>query len=432
MVFAETFVMTVIAPETVAPDAGDVMETVGGAVTVFLTVIETAALVTVCAAALLATAVIEWVAFESAAVFSERLKGALVTAAPELLPSTLNCTLTVFAETFAATVIAPETVAPEAGDVIETVGRAVTVFLTVIETAVLVAVCAAALLATALIEWVALESAAVFSERLKGAAVTAAPELLPSTLNCTLVVFAETFVATLIVPATVAPGAGDVMETVGGAVTAFLTVIETAALVTVWPSALLATAAIEWVALDSVAVFSERLKGADATAAPELLPSTWNCTLMVFADTFVATVIAPETVAPEAGDVIETVGGAVTAFLTVIETAALVAVCPSALLATAVNEWVALERVAVLRERLNGAAVTAAPELLPSTLNCTLVVFEETLVATLRAPVTVAPVAGEVMDTVGAAEGDDGEALLLFALVRPVHPVTNSVRITGR
>ena len=314
----------------------------------------------------------------------------------------------------------------------ETVGRAVTVFLTVIETAALVAVCAAALLATAVIEWVALESAAVFSERLKGALVTAAPELLPSTLNCTLVVFAETFVVTLVVPETVAPEAGDVMETVGGAVMAFLTEMETAALVAVWPSALLATAVIEWVALDSVAVFSARLKGAAVTAAPELLPSTLNCTLMVFAETFVRTVIAPETLAPEAGEVMETVGGAVTAFLTVTETAALVAVCPSALLATAVNEWVALERAAVLRERLNGAAVTAAPELLPSTLNCTLVVFEETLVATLTAPETVAPVAGEVMDTVGAAEVDDGDELLLFALVRPVHPVTNSVRITGR
>ena len=67
--------MTVIVPETVAPEAGDVIETVGGAVTVFLTVIETAALVAVCPAALLATAVIEWLPLESVVVFSERLKG---------------------------------------------------------------------------------------------------------------------------------------------------------------------------------------------------------------------------------------------------------------------------------------------------------------------------------------------------------------------
>ena len=152
----------------------------------FLTVIDTAALVADCAAALLATAVSEWVPLESVAVFSERLKGALVTAAPELLPSTLNCTLVVFAETLVATLMAPETVAPEAGDVMDTVGGVVVVFLTVIDTAALVAVCAAALLATAVSEWVPLESVAVFSERLKGALVTAAPELLPSTLNCTL------------------------------------------------------------------------------------------------------------------------------------------------------------------------------------------------------------------------------------------------------
>jgi hypothetical protein len=285
------------------------------------------------------------------------------------------------------------------------------------------------------IEWVALERAAVFSERLNGAAVTGAPELLPSTLNCTLVVFAETFVATLIAPETVAPGAGDVIETVGGAVAAFLTVMETAALVAVWPSALLATALIEWVALESVAVFSERLKGAAITAVPELFPSTWNCTLMVFAETFVVTLTMPETFAPEAGEAMETVGGAVTVFFTVNETAALVAVWPSALLATAVSEWVVLDSVAVFSERLKGAAVTAAPELLPSILNCTLVVFADTFVVTLMAPVTVAPEVGEMMDTVGGAEGggvDEFDEFLLFALVRPVHPVTNSVRITKR
>src|ERR1700722_10587767 len=262
---------TVTGPEAVNPPVPPVPP--------LLTMIETAALVAVCAAALLATAVIEWVALESAAVFSERLKGAAVTAAPELLPSTLNCTLTVFAETFVATVMAPETVAPDAGDVRETVGGAATVFLTVIETAALMAVCAAWYLATAVIEWVALESAAVFSERLKGALVTAAPELLPSTLNCTLTVFAETFVATVMAPETVAPDAGDVMETVGGAATAFLTVIETAALVAVCAAALLATAVIEWVALESAAVFSERLKGALVTAALKMLPSLFNITL---------------------------------------------------------------------------------------------------------------------------------------------------------
>ena len=39
--------MTVTVPETVAPEAGEVIEMVGGAVTVFFTVIETAVLVAV-------------------------------------------------------------------------------------------------------------------------------------------------------------------------------------------------------------------------------------------------------------------------------------------------------------------------------------------------------------------------------------------------
>ena len=55
-------------------------------------------------------------------MFNEKLNGALVTAAPTLLPSTLNCTLVVFADTFVVIVIVPETVAPETGEVTETVG----------------------------------------------------------------------------------------------------------------------------------------------------------------------------------------------------------------------------------------------------------------------------------------------------------------------
>ena len=79
-----------------------------------------------------------------------------------------------------------------------------------------------------------------------------------------------------------------------------------------------------------------------------MLPSTLNCTLVVFADTVVVTVTVPETVAPEAGAVMEIVGD--TALFMVIETAALVVVCPAALLATAVIERLALLRVVVLSE----------------------------------------------------------------------------------
>jgi hypothetical protein len=61
-----------------------------------------------------------------------------------------------------------------------------------------------------------LESAIVFKDKLNGALVRAAPELLPSTLNCTLVVLEETLVVTLIVPETVAPDPGEEIEIVGG------------------------------------------------------------------------------------------------------------------------------------------------------------------------------------------------------------------------
>ena len=83
-------------------------------------------------------------------------------------------------------------------------------------------------------------------------------------------------------------------------------------------------------------MFNGKLNGALIAAAPTLLPSTLNCTLVVFAETFVVIVMVPETVAPEVGEVIEMVGG--TALLTLMETAALVVVCPLALLAVAVSE----------------------------------------------------------------------------------------------
>ena len=56
----------------------------------------------------------------------------------------------------------------------------------------------------------------------------------------------------------------------------------------------------------------------------------------------------------------------------------------------------------VFNEKLYGALVTAAPTLVPSTLNCTPVVFVDALVVIVMVPVTVAPVAGEVIEIVGA------------------------------
>jgi hypothetical protein len=204
------------------------------------------------------------------------------------------------------------------------------------------------------------------------------------------------------VPETVAPEAGELMETTGRILSALLTVTETAALVPVCPAELLATAESEWLAFVSDVVLRERLKGALVTAAPELLPSILNCTLVVLEETLVVTVVVPETVAPESGEVIEIVG--VVELLTVTTTVVLVVFCPAMLLATAESEWLPFVSVAVLREKLKGAWVTGAPELLPSNLNCTLVVLEETLVVTVVIPETVAPESGEVIEIVGAVE----------------------------
>ena len=66
------------------------------------------------------------------------------------------------------------------------------------------------------------------SEKSSGALVTATPVLFPSTLNCTLVVLGEALVVIGIVPETVAPGAGEVIEMVGAPV--LVTLIETAVL----------------------------------------------------------------------------------------------------------------------------------------------------------------------------------------------------------
>ena len=296
------------------------------------------------------------------------------------------------------TATVPEIVAPDAGEVIAIVGA--DVLLTVTVTAALVVDCPAALEATAKSECVPFERPAVFRDRLNGAAVTAAPEFAPSTLNCTLVVLVETAVAIAAVPEIVAPEAGEVMEMVGAEV--LFTVTATAALVAVCPAALEATAESECVPFESAVVFSERLNGAAASTAPELVPSILNCTFVVLAETLVRIVVVPETVAPEPGDVIEIEGAEV--LLTMTETLALVADCPAAFVATAESECVPLVGLAVFRDRLNGAAVVAGPEFAPSTLNCTLFVLEETLVKMATVPEIVSPPVGEVMETDGAEE----------------------------
>ena len=56
-------------------------------------------------------------------------------------------------------------------------------------------------------------------------------------------------------------------------------------------------------------MFRERLNGVLVTAAPVLLSSTRNCTPVLLGETLVEIVMAPETVAPEAGEMKDAVGG---------------------------------------------------------------------------------------------------------------------------
>jgi len=64
------------------------------------------------------------------------------------------------------------------------------------------------------------------------------------------------------------------------------------------------------------------------------------------------TVTVPLTVALFAGEVIETVGGVVSALFTVTFTLALVAVFPAASFASAVSVWLAFETDVVFQEKL--------------------------------------------------------------------------------
>ena len=87
------------------------------------------------------------------------------------------------------------------------------------------------------------------------------------------------------------------------------------------------------------------------TRLPTFALSSWNCTLATPIDdeAFAVTDTVPETVAPDAGAVIETVGGA-TALLTVMLTAALVVELPAVSLAIARRVCDPLAAVVVFHE----------------------------------------------------------------------------------
>jgi hypothetical protein len=103
--------------------------------------------------------------------------------------------------------------------------------------------------------------------------------------------------------------------TVGGVVSGVVlfTVTVTLALVAELCEVSVAIARSVCVPLVAVAEFQESAYGAVVSKAPRFAPSNWNCTLATatLSDALAATLIVPETLAPLAGAVMETVGGVV-------------------------------------------------------------------------------------------------------------------------
>ncbi len=119
---------------------------------------------------------------------------------------------------------------------------------------------------------------AVFQGIEYGAVVSSAPTLTPSILNCTPATptLSEALAVKLVVPKTVAPGAGDVMLTVGGVVSAgdpLDTVTVTGSEVVRLPAASRATAVMACEPSLVVVVSKEIAYGAVLSSAPPLTPS---------------------------------------------------------------------------------------------------------------------------------------------------------------
>src|SRR5437016_5226946 len=123
----------------------------------------------------------------------------------------------------------------------------------------------------------------------------------------------DALAVTVMVPETVEPDEGDVMLTVGGAVSGggpLDTVTVTGSEVHRTPSRSRPTALRVWEPLPVVVVFQETPYGFEVSSAPKLLPSSLNWTPTTVSaptiDTLALTVMEPETVDPDAGDVMLT------------------------------------------------------------------------------------------------------------------------------
>src|SRR5687768_802335 len=206
-----------------------------------------------------------------------------------------------------------------------------------------------------------------------------------------------------------------------GAVVSLATVTVIGAEVVRWPAASRATAVKVCEPLVVPVVFHGALNGALVTSVPGL-PSRKNCTPVtaVSSSALALTVIVPETVSPEAGELMLTVGG-VLSLATVTVTGADVVRLPAASRATAVRVCEPLVVVLVFHGAEYGAVVTSVPAL-PSRKNCTptTAVSSAALTVTVIVPEMVSPETGEVMLTVGAAAS---KRTLLSVLVEAVLPL---------
>jgi hypothetical protein len=137
---------------------------------------------------------------------------------------------------------------------------------------------------------------------------------------------------------------------VGAGVVPLATVNVTAAEVRVFPAASRATAVRLWLPLASAVVFSGSWNGAAVTSAPTWVPSTRNLTptTPTLSLAWTDRVVVPDTVAPAAGAVADTVGGVVSA--TVKLTAAEVVALPAASRAVAVTVWLPTVRPSMLND----------------------------------------------------------------------------------
>jgi uncharacterized protein GlcG (DUF336 family) len=233
-------------------------------------------------------------------------------------------------------------------------------------------------ISTAVKAWTPLLAVVVFHEIWNGALAIAVPMLAPSNLNCTLATpaLAEAFADTVMVFATTNPLLGEVIVIEGG-VLILDTFTTTAAEVARLPKVSDATANKVWVPFVALLEFQLNVYGAMVTAGPAGLPSTSNSTDAIAAPLPAALAeiaVVPVTVAPEAGDVIATVGGfpLLAVFETFTVTGFEVAATFNLSVTTAVKVCTPLLAVVVFHEIWNGALAIAVPMLAPSNLNCTL------------------------------------------------------------